>query len=156
MIIRCQATKILKNIMCESNIYMSSFCSLHPQMPFCRKNWNKEQSKNWYWLFAARMTYAQWYMVLYKRVQWVFFDNILTNWFHNFSSIPNKSFCGLVVRRPAFHTEIWGSIPPLAVLLFFKGFTSFSKIIVTKGNFLYYLRQNIIVTKGNFLYYPMQ
>ena len=72
-----------------------------------------------------------------------------------FFTLTNMKFGGLMVRRPAFHTEIWGSIPPLAVLLFFKGFTSFSKIIVTKGNFLYYLRQNIIVTKGNFLYYPM-
>ena len=73
----------------------------------------------------------QWYMVLNKRVQWVFFDNILTNWFYNFSSIPNKSFCGLVVRRPAFHTEIWGSIPLAGsfvfFLVFFRFFSSFSK-----------------------------
>ena len=73
-----------------------------------------------------------------------------------FFPLPNMKFGGLVVRRPALHTEIWGSIPPSGILLFFKGFTSFSKIIVTKGNFLYYLRQNITVTKGNFLYYPMQ
>ena len=74
---------------------------------------------------------TQWYMVLNKRVQWVSFDNILTNWFYNFSSIPNKSFCGLVVRRPAFHTEIRGSIPLAGsfvyFLVFFWFFSSFSK-----------------------------
>ena len=72
-----------------------------------------------------------------------------------FFPLTNMKFGGLMVRRPAFHSEIWGSIPPSGSL-FFKGFTSFSKIIVTKGNFLYYLWQNIIVTRGNFLYYPMQ
>ena len=44
-------------------------------------------------------------------------------------------FRGLVVRTSAFQPEIWGSIPPQAVLLFFKGFTRFSKIILIKGNF---------------------
>ena len=58
-----------------------------------------------------------------------------------FFPLTNIKFGGLMVGRPAFHSEIWGSIPPLAVLLFFKGFTSFSKIIVTKGNFLYYPMQ---------------
>ena len=70
--------------------------------------------------------------------------------------LSNMKFRGLVVRTPAFHSEIWGSIPPQAVLLFFKGFSSFSKIIVIKGNFLYYLLQNIIMTKCNILYYPTQ
>ena len=60
-------------------------------------------------------------------------------------------FRGLVVRSPAFHSEIWSSIPLSGSFTFFKGFTSFSKIVVTKGNFLYYLRQNILVTEGNFL-----
>ena len=58
-----------------------------------------------------------------------------------FFPLSNMKFGGLLVKRPAIQTEIWGSIPPLAVLLFFKGFTSFSKIIVTKGNFLYYPMQ---------------
>ena len=69
-------------------------------------------------------------MVLNKRVQWVFFDNILTNWFHNSSPLSNKKFRGLMVRRPAFHTGIRGSIP-LAGSLFFSSFfcffSSFSK-----------------------------
>ena len=74
-----------------------------------------------------------------------------------FFPLTNMKFHGLVVRTPAFHSEVWGSIPPpQAVLLFFKGFTGFSKIIVIKGNFLYYLLQNIIVTKCNILYYPTQ
>ena len=53
-----------------------------------------------------------------------------------FFPLPNMKFRGLVVRTPTSHSEVWGSIPPQAVLLFFKGFTSFSKIIVIKGNFL--------------------
>ena len=73
-----------------------------------------------------------------------------------FYPLTNMKFRRLVVRTPAFHSEIWGSIPPQAVLLFFKGFSSFSKIIVIKGNFLYYLLQNIIVTTVNILYYSTQ
>ena len=73
-----------------------------------------------------------------------------------FFPLTNMKFRGLVVRTPAFHSEIWGSIPPSGSFTFFKGFTSFSKIIVIKGNFLYYLLQNIIVTKCNILYYPTQ
>ena len=57
-----------------------------------------------------------------------------------FFPLTNMKFGGLMVRRPAFHTEIWGSIPPSGNFILFKGFTSFSKIIVTKGNFLYYLQ----------------
>ena len=52
MIIRCEATKKLKKLMWESKIYFSTFSSLHPRMP-SMKNWNKEQSKNWYRLFAT-------------------------------------------------------------------------------------------------------
>ena len=73
-----------------------------------------------------------------------------------FFPLTNMKFRGLVVRTPAFHSEVWGSIPPSGTFTFFKGFTSFSKIIVIKGNFLYYLLQNIIVTKGNILYYLTQ
>ena len=29
-----------------------------------------------------------------------------------FFPLTNMKFGGLMVRRPAFHTEIWGSIPP--------------------------------------------
>ena len=49
---------------------------------------------------------AQWYMVLNKRVQCVFFVNILTKfWQITFILLPlsNKEFRGLMVRRPAFH-----------------------------------------------------
>ena len=52
-----------------------------------------------------------------------------------FFPLTNMKFRGLVVRTPAFHSEIWGSIPPSGSFTFFKGFTSFSKIIVIKGNF---------------------
>ena len=76
-------------------------------------------------LFSARpriLTKTQWYMVVNKRVQWVFFDNIFTKWLKNSSSIPNKNFRGLVVRRPAFHTEIRGSIPLAGSFVFFLVF----------------------------------
>ena len=36
-------------------------------------------------------------------------------------------FGGLMVRRPAFHTEIWGSIPLSGSFVFFSSFSSFSK-----------------------------
>ena len=75
-------------------------------------------------------------MVLIKRVQWVFFDNILTNWFYNFSSIPNKSFCGLVVRRPAFHTEIRGSIPLAGSFVYFLVFFWFFLVFQKKASAL--------------------
>ena len=53
-----------------------------------------------------------------------------------FFPLITMKFRGLVVRTPAFHSEIWGSIPPSgSFTFFFKGFTSFSKIIVVKGNF---------------------
>ena len=81
-------------------------------------------------------TMTQWYMVLNKRVQWVFFDNILTNLFHNFSSIPNKSFRGLVVRRPAFHTEIWGSIPLAGSFVYFLVFFWFFLVFQKKASAL--------------------
>jgi hypothetical protein len=61
---------------------------------------------------------AQWYMVLNKRVQGVFIDNILTNCFHTSSTLSNKKFHGLMVRRPAFLTAVRGSIP-LAGSFFF-------------------------------------
>ena len=55
-----------------------------------------------------------------------------------FFHLTNMKFRGLVARTPALHSEIWCSIPPLRQFYFFKGFTSFSKIIVTTGNILYY------------------
>ena len=78
----------------------------------------------------------QWYMVLNKRVQWVFFDNILTNCLHNSSSIPNKNFRGLVVRRPAFHTEIRGSIPLAGSFVYFLVFFWFFLVFQKKASAL--------------------
>ena len=65
---------------------------------------------------------AQWYRVLNKRVQWLFFDNILTIfWQIPFIvlALSDKKFSGLMVRRHAFHTEIWGSIPLAGSFTFF-------------------------------------
>ena len=36
-----------------------------------------------------------------------------------FFPLTNMKFGGLMVRRPAFHTEIWGSIPPSGSFVIF-------------------------------------
>ena len=36
-----------------------------------------------------------------------------------FFPLTNIKFGGLMVRRPAFHTEIWGSIPPTGSFVIF-------------------------------------
>ena len=36
-----------------------------------------------------------------------------------FFPLTNMKFGGLVVRTPAFHSEIWGSIPPSGNFTFF-------------------------------------
>ena len=106
-------------------------------------SWNRGMERNSlvYW-FTVRLQltqtsyYTQWYMVLNKRVQWVFFDNILTNWFHNFSSIHIKSFRGLVVRRPTFHTDIRGSIPLAGSFVYFLVFSDFFLVFQKKASAL--------------------
>ena len=45
-----------------------------------------------------------------------------------FFPLPNMKFGGLVVRTSAFHSEIWGSIPPSGSFAFFKRFYKFFKI----------------------------
>jgi hypothetical protein len=85
-------------------------------------------------LWGLKICTSQWYMVLNKRVQWVFFENILTNCFHTSSSLSNKKFRGLMVRRLAFHTEIQGSIPLAGSFAFFSSFSYFFLVFQKKAS----------------------
>ena len=78
-------------------------------------------------------------MVPNKRVQWVFSDNILTIfWQIPFILLPlsNKKFRGLMVRRPAFHTVIRGSIPLAGSFVFFLFFSAFFLVFQKKASAL--------------------
>ena len=82
-------------------------------------------------------TVPQWYRVLNKRVQWLFFDNILTIfWRIPFIvlALSDKKFSGLMGRRHAFHTEIWGSIPLAGSFTFFSSFSCFFLVFQKKAS----------------------
>ena len=95
-------------------------------MAICHSSWIGETKTN--------CPGSQWYMVLNKRVQWVFFDNILTNWFHTSSSLSNKKFRGLMVRRPALHSVLEGSIPLVGSFVFFSSFDAFFLVFQKKAS----------------------
>ena len=86
------------------------------------------------WSSSLIPTHSQWYMVLNKRVQWVFFENILKNWFHTSSSLSNKKFRGLMVRRPAFQTAVRGSIPLAGSFVFSSFFFAFFLVFQKKAS----------------------
>ena len=89
--------------------------------------------KNWEFVSEKLLIHSGTWCLI-RGYRWVFFDNILTIlWEIRFILLPlsNKKFRGLMVRTPAFHTEIRGSIPLAGSFAFFSSFSwvfsSFSK-----------------------------
>ena len=63
---------------------------------------------------------------------WQYFDKLLSYFF----PLSNKKFRGLMVRRPAFHTEIRGSIPLAGGFAFFLVFLAFFLVFQKKASAL--------------------
>ena len=82
-----------------------------------------EKSLDYKWVENREIT--QWFQYVQGTPNKTLSESIKYYFIIIFFPLSNMKFRGLMVRRPAFHTEIWGSIPPSGNFTFFFQFFQF-------------------------------